>query len=296
MLEGQVAHGAGRLREWAAVMQSEIADPYSVLNLSRTASADDLKRAYRKLSMAWHPDRHAAAGDARRQEAERRFKLINAAYVAVGEILRTKAEAQTSAAQAATAQRSDAKVEAIRSVVASAALRVVPNLPRHTYRRVVSMVEGMLLDAVALGDRAFVAGFPAFVRESLEMAGLGRDAEAEALKVLDAAADDLQWRGKGADPETWQALLRPLERARKGLGPVRTTRRAAASIGRPTGGLRLDDLLRPEPALLMAQGGLAALVLLLLLPMVPIGGTARVLLLVGDLAILGYISFGLQRA
>jgi hypothetical protein len=46
----------------------------------------------------------------------------------------------------------------------------------------------------------------------------------------------------------------------------------------------------------MAQGGLAALVLLLLLPMVPIGGMARVLLLLGDLALLGYLTFAMPRS
>ena len=71
-------------------MSSEIADPYSVLGISRTATADDLKRAYRRLSKAWHPDHHATELDGQRAEADRRFKLVNAAYVAVGEILRTK--------------------------------------------------------------------------------------------------------------------------------------------------------------------------------------------------------------
>jgi hypothetical protein len=59
--------------------------------------------------------------------------------------------------------------------------------------------------------------------------------------------------------------------------------------------LSLDDLLRPEPVLLMAQGGLAALVVLLLLPMGPLGGVTRIVLLLGDLAALGYLTFGLPR-
>src|ERR1700712_1182004 len=121
-------------------MQSEIAgDPFAVLGLSRTASAEDLKRAYRKLSLAWHPDRHASKPDSERQEAERRFKIVNAAYVTVGEILRTKgAAAPTGTPTATVAAQSDVRVEAMKAVVASVALRVIPNLPRHTYRRVVS--------------------------------------------------------------------------------------------------------------------------------------------------------------
>ncbi|MCQ9154105.1 molecular chaperone DnaJ [Acidomonas methanolica] len=50
-------------------------DFYAVLEVSRDASPDDLKRAYRKQAMRWHPDRNP--GDA---EAEEKFKAVNVAY------------------------------------------------------------------------------------------------------------------------------------------------------------------------------------------------------------------------
>ncbi|MDO8975288.1 molecular chaperone DnaJ [Reyranella sp.] len=50
-------------------------DFYELLGVSRTASADDIKKAYRKLAMQFHPDRND--GNA---EAERKFKEINHAY------------------------------------------------------------------------------------------------------------------------------------------------------------------------------------------------------------------------
>lgn len=48
---------------------------YELLGVERTASADVIKKAYRKLAMQYHPDRNP--GDA---QAEAKFKEINAAY------------------------------------------------------------------------------------------------------------------------------------------------------------------------------------------------------------------------
>ena len=281
-------------------MQSEVADdPYAVLSLSRTADADELKRAYRKLSMAWHPDRHAAGTDEQRREAERRFKLINSAYVAVGEMLRARGSATQvgaaagAAAEAAMVEQADSRLEAIRSVVASAALKIIPNVPRHAYWRVVAMVENLLIDTIAVGERAFVSGFDTAVRDAMIAIGMDTTLRDEALKVLDAAADDLQWRGKGADPATWQALLRPLERAR-GATPLPGTRPAPGPAAPALAGTQ-PTLLRQEPVLVLLQGALAVLAVLLLLPFVSMAGAPRLLLVALDLAVLGYITFGPRR-
>lgn len=55
-------------------------DPYSILGVTRTASADEIKRAYRRLAKEHHPDRNR--GDKR---AEERFKEIQAAYEVLGD-------------------------------------------------------------------------------------------------------------------------------------------------------------------------------------------------------------------
>lgn len=49
-------------------------DPYSVLGVSREIGPHELKRAYRRLAMRWHPDRNTDP------EATERFKQIRAAY------------------------------------------------------------------------------------------------------------------------------------------------------------------------------------------------------------------------
>ena len=52
-----------------------IDDPYKVLGVNPGASDDEIKKAYRKLAMKYHPDRNP--GD---EEAAKKMQQINAAY------------------------------------------------------------------------------------------------------------------------------------------------------------------------------------------------------------------------
>ncbi|KAI4336049.1 hypothetical protein L6164_014625 [Bauhinia variegata] len=51
-------------------------DYYNILKVNRNASDDDLKKAYRRLAMIWHPDKNPV----NKSEAEAKFKQISEAY------------------------------------------------------------------------------------------------------------------------------------------------------------------------------------------------------------------------
>ena len=51
-------------------------DYYSMLEVTRGASDDEIKRAYRRLALLYHPDKNSTI------EAETKFKEISKAYEA----------------------------------------------------------------------------------------------------------------------------------------------------------------------------------------------------------------------
>lgn len=56
------------------VSSSSMVDYYKELGVHRYATANDIRTAYKRLALKWHPDRNKA------KEAEEKFKKIKQAY------------------------------------------------------------------------------------------------------------------------------------------------------------------------------------------------------------------------
>ena len=55
-------------------------DLYDALNVSKNASADEIKKAYRDAALKYHPDRNPG-----NKASEDKFKEISAAYAILGD-------------------------------------------------------------------------------------------------------------------------------------------------------------------------------------------------------------------
>lgn len=60
---------------------SQRKDWYKILGVSKTAAISEIKRAYKKLALQWHPDKNVD----NREEAEAKFREIAAAYEVLGD-------------------------------------------------------------------------------------------------------------------------------------------------------------------------------------------------------------------
>lgn len=56
------------------------ADYYAVLDVPRSATADEIQKAYRKLARKYHPDLHSDKSDREKEKAKQRFQEIQQAY------------------------------------------------------------------------------------------------------------------------------------------------------------------------------------------------------------------------
>jgi DnaJ homolog subfamily C member 9 len=64
--------------------QDEV-DLYAVLGLKSSDSLDNIKKAYRKLALLYHPDKHSASSEAAQKDASTRFQQIGYSYAVLSD-------------------------------------------------------------------------------------------------------------------------------------------------------------------------------------------------------------------
>jgi len=92
------------------------ADYYKVLGVDRGAGDDDLKKAYRKLAMRWHPDKNST----NKKEAETKFKEISVAY-------------EVSIHSLSPFMLTNKIFDSLSVILISASYSILPSGPRHQY-------------------------------------------------------------------------------------------------------------------------------------------------------------------
>ena len=73
----------GKLAEAKLLLKkSKRVNLYTILGVAKEhlATEQEIKTAYKKAALKWHPDRHCGSGEEKKKEAENRFKEIGDVY------------------------------------------------------------------------------------------------------------------------------------------------------------------------------------------------------------------------
>ena len=66
-------------RDWQPYVDVTLQEAYRTLDVSETATDEEVRQAYRQIALRYHPDRVASQGEAAREAAEKRFREVTEA-------------------------------------------------------------------------------------------------------------------------------------------------------------------------------------------------------------------------
>ena len=75
---GQQSNTSGR--SGSSYSEARHEDPYKILGITSSVSDEEVKKAYRRLAMKYHPDKVEGLGEEVKKNAETQFRKINEAY------------------------------------------------------------------------------------------------------------------------------------------------------------------------------------------------------------------------
>jgi DnaJ like chaperone protein len=82
-IAGYLHISAGDLNSMSAMFVKDISSAYDILEITRNASNDEIKKAFRKLAALHHPDKVEHLGEDFRKASQEKFKSINEAYTQI---------------------------------------------------------------------------------------------------------------------------------------------------------------------------------------------------------------------
>lgn len=67
------------------IKKSKRKNYYDILGVDKGAGESQIKKAYRKAAVVWHPDKHSTKSEEEQKEAEAKFKDIGEAYAVLSD-------------------------------------------------------------------------------------------------------------------------------------------------------------------------------------------------------------------
>jgi len=65
--------------------KSKRKDYYKILSVAKDAEEDQIKKAYKKSALQWHPDKHSNGSDEQKETANKMFRDIGEAYAVLSD-------------------------------------------------------------------------------------------------------------------------------------------------------------------------------------------------------------------